>query len=455
MRRILAIASLTLRASVRSRVLLSLAVLLMLAVAGLPLTVRGDGTIGGQVQILLKYTLGFAGTIVALAAVWSGCAAVSSEVRDRQIHLIAVKPVTALELWIGKWLGLVTLSALLCMFAGGCVYGLLRWTTRPERLSADERRALGSEVLVARAEAVPRLPDFDTRAREEFVRRHAAGAPASGAEAAVQFRQLKSDLRIAFFAVQAGGRREWTFDLPAAPEPGRPVRLQFRFAKSMIDMETLEGRWTVTAPGLTPFETAGAYRPTAVQGLDIPGQRLAGARTVTVAFENRDSRGANLFFDTDRGIELMVFRGGFEANFARALLAIFLRAAFLAAVGLSAGALMTMPVAAFVSMALVLITQLTGYIAAMSTEESYFWTSDADTPAMRAADAFFRVFFHAMNAVVAPLRAPDTLDMVATGRLVPWSLVGRLAATEVVLYCGVLALGCCWAFRRRELGAAE
>ena len=455
MRRILAIAGLTLRASVRSRVLLSLAVLLLLAVGGLPLTVRGDGTIGGHVQILLKYTLGFAGAIIALASVWSGCSAVSTEVHERQIHLLMTKPVTALELWLGKWLGLLALNALLCLLAGSCVYALLHWTTREGQASSADRRTLREEILVARAEAVPRPPDYALLARQELERRRAAGQVPPDASAAGQFRQVLTDLRISFLAVPNGGRRTWTFDLPAAPEAGRPVHLQFRFATSMFDMEEVAGHWTLAAAGRPAFETNGSWRPSAVHTLNVPGGPLAGARTIEVTFENRDPRGATVFFDTDRGLDLMAYRGGFAANFARALLTLFLRAAFFAAVGLSAGSLMTMPVASFLSVALVLITQLTGYIATMSEEETYFGAADTATPLLRAVDAFFRVFFRAMNVLVGPLRMPDTLDLLATGRLVSWLLVGRLTAMEVGVYCGLLAFGCAWAFRRRELGSAE
>ncbi|MBU4459810.1 MAG: hypothetical protein KJ579_04515, partial [Verrucomicrobia bacterium] len=88
MTRIPAIAAVTVRGAIRSRVLVSLLAVLALVIVGLPLSIKGDGTVGGMVQVLLSYTLEFAGLILALAIVWAGCGAVSLEVRDRQIHLI-------------------------------------------------------------------------------------------------------------------------------------------------------------------------------------------------------------------------------------------------------------------------------------------------------------------------------------------------------------------------------
>ena len=51
-----------------------------LLAAGLPLTVKGDGTIEGQVQIVIGYTLGLASVLLSMSTLWAGCAAVSAEI---------------------------------------------------------------------------------------------------------------------------------------------------------------------------------------------------------------------------------------------------------------------------------------------------------------------------------------------------------------------------------------
>jgi hypothetical protein len=59
----------------------SLLILLLLAVAGIPLTVQGDGTLEGHVRIVIGYTMGFASLLLGLAALWAGALAVSQESR--------------------------------------------------------------------------------------------------------------------------------------------------------------------------------------------------------------------------------------------------------------------------------------------------------------------------------------------------------------------------------------
>ena len=107
MRRIIAIAGLTMRTAIRSRLLMLAACGVALAVFGLPAVLHGDGTLGGQVQLLLYYPLGFTGMLLALGAVWAGAAMVAVEVDRGTAALLVTKPVRPIELWLGKWLGLL------------------------------------------------------------------------------------------------------------------------------------------------------------------------------------------------------------------------------------------------------------------------------------------------------------------------------------------------------------
>jgi len=141
--------------AVRSRVVITLVLALLLVVIALPLTIKGDGTLAGHVQIMLSYTLGLARVLLALVAVWSGCSAISSEITDRQLRLVLTKPVYTLQVWLGKWLGIMVLLTLLVLVTGVAIYGALRWSVRPSVLSVDEQAALRTEILVARGSVLP------------------------------------------------------------------------------------------------------------------------------------------------------------------------------------------------------------------------------------------------------------------------------------------------------------
>src|SRR5271163_3322088 len=148
MQRILAIAWLTWKAALRFRLLLVIAVLLTLAVVGLPLIIKDDGTAQGFTQIILTYTLSAITALLGLSTLWLSCGTLARDIEECQIQVVATKPIARWQIWIGKWLGIVTLNAALLAISGSCVYGLLQW--RAGKLPAAEQQILREQVLVAR-----------------------------------------------------------------------------------------------------------------------------------------------------------------------------------------------------------------------------------------------------------------------------------------------------------------
>src|SRR6266704_5966884 len=153
MKRLLAIAKLTLKAAFRFRLVQILIVLLLGAVMGLPAIIKHDGTAQGFTQILLTYTLGAITTLLGFATLWLACGTLARDVEECQMQMVAVKPIARWEIWAGKWTGIVFLNLLLLAVSGASVYGLLQW--RAARLPVDQQQVLRSEVLVARGSGRP------------------------------------------------------------------------------------------------------------------------------------------------------------------------------------------------------------------------------------------------------------------------------------------------------------
>src|SRR5262245_22711723 len=167
MQRLLAITWLTWKAAFRFRLFLVIAVLLLASVVGLPLLIKDDGTARGFTQILLTYTLGVITTLLGLSTLWLSCGTLARDIEECQMQVVAVKPVARWQIWLGKWLGIVTLNAALLAFAGASVYGLLQW--RADKLPAREQAVLRNEVLVSRGSAKPQT--FERELKEETDRR--------------------------------------------------------------------------------------------------------------------------------------------------------------------------------------------------------------------------------------------------------------------------------------------
>src|SRR5512142_102472 len=127
MQRILAIAGLTWKAAFRFRLFIVVAVLLLGAVIGLPLLIKDDGTARGFTQIILAYTLSTIAALLGLSTLWLACGTLARDIEDCQIQMVAVKPIARWQIWLGKWLGLVSLNAVLLALSGACVYGLMQY----------------------------------------------------------------------------------------------------------------------------------------------------------------------------------------------------------------------------------------------------------------------------------------------------------------------------------------
>src|SRR5213594_5201303 len=137
MQQLIAMAWLTWKAAFRFRLFLVVAVLLLGAVIGLPLLIKTDGTARGFTQILLTYTLTTISALLGLSTLWLACGTLARDIEDCQMQVVAVKPITRWQIWLGKWAGLMLLNAALLALSGASVYALLQW--RATRLPPAER----------------------------------------------------------------------------------------------------------------------------------------------------------------------------------------------------------------------------------------------------------------------------------------------------------------------------
>src|SRR5579871_3194143 len=113
MQEIFAIVRLTWKAAFRYRLFWVILALLLGAVVGLPLLIKHDGTAEGFAQILITYTLSAVTVLLGLCTLWLACGTLARDVEECQIQMVAVKPIPRWQIWLGKWLGLVTINAAL------------------------------------------------------------------------------------------------------------------------------------------------------------------------------------------------------------------------------------------------------------------------------------------------------------------------------------------------------
>ena len=451
MNKILAIATITIRSSIRSRVVLAMLLMLLAVIIGLPLTVKGDGTLSGEIQILLTYTLGLVALILSLLTMWTGCATISQEISERQIHLVIAKPVYRYQIWVGKWLGLLALNGLLLSISAGTVYGLLRWTTRASQLTPSEEAVLSRDVLVARERIQPNLPDVKDEARERFENQFSAGALLSGLSTPNALKAMEQAILTRRYSAANSDSLHWTFHASKAP-PDHPFHLQFQFSTSNQSVKKVKGLWRISGENsLEVFEQEIGSVPSGVHTLVIPPHVIYGSETLHVRYTNINDNPLRVLFEPDDGIVLFVYRGGFFGNLFRSILILFFHITFLAALGITAGSLFSMPVASFVSIFAMVLLQSAGYIESMSTR-NLLTPSELNGNEPAIINILFGYSFKALQFMVSPLEMANPLESIGVGELVPWTWVGTDCLIQVVLYCGLFGTLGSWLFNRREIG---
>jgi ABC-type transport system involved in multi-copper enzyme maturation permease subunit len=457
-RRLFAVGWLTMKAAFRYRLFQILILLLLGAVIGLPTVIKHDGTAQGFTQILLTYTLGTITTILGFATLWLGCGTLARDVEECQIQVVAVKPIARWQIWLGKWLGILALNTLLLAVAGTTVYGLLQW--RASQLPPDVQTELRGKVLVARAsikEAVDLTEleaEVDRRVEQRFREGNVATLNRDFVRAQIRER-VKAEVQV----VAPGMFRRWVLDFGLRQAAVRQAPLFIRtrfFAAQNSPSGTYFGLWEIGPPEGRRYRSEPmSLAPDTFHEFALPAGLLDDQGRLVVDFQNHNDLA--LLFPLDDGLEVLYREGGFAASFVRGLGIILCWLALLAAIGLAAASFLSFPVAAFVSLALLIVGFSTGTlrqvieeggVAAVNSE-----TGRVDSPSV--VDRVAVPVFKGLLAVINLVQSFSPIDSLSTGRSVTWGQLGLAVTQIIVLMSGLFGAAGIYLFTRRELATAQ
>jgi hypothetical protein len=459
MQRILAISWLTWKAALRFKLFLVIAVLLILAVVGLPLVIKDDGTARGFTQIILTYTLSAITALLGLSTLWLSCGTLARDIEECQIQVVATKPIARWQIWVGKWLGIVSLNAVLLAISGVCVLGLLQW--RASKLPVEEQKVLREQVLVARGSAKEKSNDAEIDAEtERILQERLKSSPVETANIAEVRRQIREQVKADFQLVPPGYTREWQIDLGFAKNflRDRPlqVRIKFNSAKMGGLNATYPLVWQVGDPQTEHVWQSAemSLAPDTFHELSVPAGYLDKNGMLTIVVLNPNN--TSLLFPLEDGMEVLYPEGGFALNFARGLGIIFCWIALLAALGLAAASFLSFPSATFVSLAVLVIGLSSGTLAdAVSNGTVGVGNEETGVPGHSAADVLLIPMFKGILTVINLAENFSPIDALSTGRRIPWSELGAAFGQIVLLLGGILAIVGIVLFSRRELATAQ
>ncbi len=458
MQRLFAITWLTWKAAFRFKLFLVVAVLLLASVIGLPVLIKDDGTARGFTQILLTYTLSTVTGLLGLSTLWLACGTLARDIEECQMQMVAVKPIARWQIWLGKWLGIMSLNAALLALAGLSIYGLLQW--RASRLPADQQSVLRNEVLVARGSAKP--PGVDKEidsATEQALKERLKNTRVDRADLTEVRKQIREQVKADYQLVPPAYTKRWVIDLGLAKNylRDRPLYLRIKFnSADKSPSGTFGGVWAVGVPQKTALWRSDimSLAPDTFHEFPIDPNLFDENGVLTVQFFNGNDTA--LLFPLDEGIEVLYREGGFGLNFVRGLGIIFCWMSLLAALGLASASFLSFPVAAFCAIGALTLVFASGTMAnAVSEGTIANYDAEKGTKGSSPADVVVIPTFRAVLKLISLARDFSPIDSLSTGRSVTWEQLGLAFAQVVGLLSGSLSAFGIFVFSRRELATAQ
>jgi hypothetical protein len=231
------------------------------------------------------------------------------------------------------------------------------------------------------------------------------------------------------------------------------MELRVRLGASRPEHVAIESRWTIGPPEAPVTVLGFTNYPALPVTLSIPAA-ACGPDGVHVRFTNLQGRDpATVMLDPrGGGLELLVPAGGFFPNLLRGLGVVLARLAFLAALGVTAGCLLSLPVAVFVAVFVLVLLSSAGYVESVAVTGVFYIPHEGGMPVQGPLDKLVLQSFRLLNTVTHPLLTLDPVPLLSDGRRVPVSMVMRAAGILGGAYVGATALFGIWRFSRREVG---
>ena len=160
--------------------------------------------------------------------------------------------------------------------------------------------------------------------------------------------------------------------------------------------------------------------PDTFHEIPIPPDMFNENGMLTITFINPNNTA--LLFPLDEGMEVLYPEGSFALNFARGLGIIFCWMALLAALGLAAASLLSFPVAAFFSLAMMIVVFQRHRLAESDRQRHGDASGNAETGVMghSVVDGVLIPSFKGVLAVVSLAKNFSPIDNLSSGRSITW-----------------------------------
>ena len=472
-----AIVRLTCRSAVRSNVFRFLLFLLIVCVILIPNTLKGDGTARGYLQVMLEYSTAFVAVILSTSIIWLACKEFCTDMENGQLHMIVVKPISRITVWLGKFTGVFLIHFILLAISFAFIYGFLMFQYNRQKFTPEERARMENEVFVGRRAFTPYIGDLNKKVNDELARRLKTAKnlgeklpDMDGASRRKYIQMVRMEVLAGLGEVLPGKSKIWYYTgLPDSYDG--PVYIGYRIYSGNIGSKNQKigtGFWFLRYvqrivdennkdkdgnPIVKETREIPLQRPpeqiltSSYQEFAVPGDILIYKGTASIGFFNLQQKDSEVMhFQVTESPRLLLKETSFLNNYLRAMLGIAMGIFALGLIASAFSAFLSMPTAVFLTLSYLITGLFSSYLLA-----SIDATGGDNLEFMDQVGTFLAKL---MVSLLIPVQDFFVSGHLATGTLIEFSYLGSLLFVNIVLKGLPLGLFGIWLYWRRELALA-
>ena len=357
MRNIVTIARLTLLLNIRKGTLWGILLLIIGTSTFIFLVSIGDNILVNELQLRIQYSYALTYSLLTLIVISLACYTVRSQIDHRQIHMLTSFPISRREIWLGKWLGLISVSILaeIALFLSLAVCSLLFCQSFSQEQVASAKRFFGTINYESAPVQISAKKLTDKRIRQLIAERKLTHADVDDDTRRKVFDQIRKAQQL----IPRKGEKAWEFDLKKKPIYGEYIKLKYKFYTESR-RKSIQGNWRISAPGrVESFAADFDVFPYTFNTIRIPLTQIPDSGKFNVTLKSHHE--SDLIVNKKIGIKIYYEDGSFIQNIAKAFVLQIIHLSVTASVGLTAGVAFTFSVATFLSIVLYFLSISSGF----------------------------------------------------------------------------------------------
>ncbi len=450
MHRVWAVSRNTIAQAVRMKVALSVFILLVVLLPLMSMIMTGDGTLKGKLQTFVSYGLSLTSLLLCLLTIIMSSYALSNDVKNRTIYLVATKPIRRFQIVCGKLLGIVIVDIFLLTLFAGIIYGLTMMIPKISGADEAEITQAQKEFFTARVSLTDPVDKdkINELTRQAYEKLQAAGQLPEKMSARRTLQELKGQQIMKASVVEVGTEKVWEFENIHLDENVKSIFVRFKYDVASgpvgvpIDATWLVGDYRQVQMALATPQTPIHWedRSDAIRTFhefEIDRSVIAGDGYLAVVFRNLPTNQGTI---VPEEVQVLFQVGGFGGNYFRAVLLILVRLLFLAGLSVSLSTWLSFPVAVLVAMVIFVMGTVNGFI-----NESFEYLSTGASIVYGLTLKPILWFLPQFDAAFNPT------GYIVSGKFLSWFFLAKVSLVTVAAKTLLLVLFGIWIFGKREL----